>query len=440
MKVSLLAASATVLLGLLALGARTEYGHWMERERFGAVPLSDIAPYRHRIFPHADGLVSMIRDQEERLRTDPKGYLVMASLAELYVQQAKLNGDQELFDRAQKLAEKSLAEMKVYNDGAKLVRADIAQARHQFKKAIQLAEEVLNDPHARSAKKQNALSIIVTAQLALGDPGEALVQVNRLLLESPSISDYTLKALVLMALGRDAEAHSTLRSALALEQVGDPQESTRLRAFWARLFMRHSRYDDANLLLQEALRISPGDSFALGLMGDTELSGGHPVQAERFYQEAFHSSKQTVHLLGIARAKELRGDSSGAREIREQIEKILRRELSNSSYGHRTELARLLLERGHPEDLSETVTLMRRELTLRHNPETYFYLVQALHRSGRISEARDLLPLLFKNGGYTLEYLQIAMIIESALQHRDAAAGYQRQALELKRFDVQTRS
>src|SRR5204863_6270012 len=196
-----------------------------------------------------------------RVRAPVASPFEMAELAELYAQR----GDQ---DAAEALANRSLAVLRAPNP-ALLVLAKLANTRHDFRGAIALAREHL--PQSRTA---GAYRVIATAQLAMGELVAASEAAETAVALSPDSGSYLMRALVMQAQGRDAEAGFDFTRAAATEQPGSPAEAARLRALWGRFLMRRGELAEAALLFDEALRIAPELPLALALRGELRLRTG----------------------------------------------------------------------------------------------------------------------------------------------------------------------
>jgi tetratricopeptide (TPR) repeat protein len=424
--------SFLIALAIASLGLVSMLGFKFD----GGKPLSDVAPYNHPIFTTSQNLTAQIADYEKRLKSDPDGQLVLTSLAALYAKQAKLTGDFPLFDRAEELAGKSYKEVQFYNDGAKVVLADIAQARHEFKTAIALSREIIASKYSRRQGKLGALSVLVTSYLATGDLKNASSAADLLVDLYPSVGSYDLHALVMTAQGRDEEALYDFKSAFAHESFGDYAESSRLRCYWGRFSMKHGQYERADGLFKEALRIVPNDPMALNLLGELELREKKYHEAESHFIEAFSASKQMVFLLGEIQAKRLAGETAEADDLNHQVEKLIRSELNRPrSYAHRLELVRLLLDRGDQAEpqvpqaslaplANETIELAQQELKGRQSAETLFYLAKSYARAGDWDQARKTVRLLLDTGVHDPEYFGLAESIERSLKNPAKAKFY----------------
>ena len=405
-------ASAILLLGLLLFS-------------FGFNShTSKIAPYRHPVFYNPSSLERQISLYEAQLKTNPDGPFLLTSLAASYVQLGKQSGNFDLLDRAERMAKKSESILRFFNDGAKLIQADVAQAKHNFRQAIQIGDAILKDKYSRGGSKIDSLAIMITSDLALGDLSQASVLADRLVDLRPAMGSYVLRALVMTATGRNLDALNDFQIAYKKEAFGDPVESTFFRTMWGKYYMKLGHYAEARDLLNEATRILPSDHLALGVLGDLDLKEGRGPDAEIHFSEAFTRSKQMVYLLGEANAKSLTGDQSGATEIQNEAEKILRSEIKYSGYGHRSELVRLLLGRQKAEDFPEALKLAKEEVELRGNSEMHELCAWALGENGHWVEAREEIQKALRTGIQDPEVFSRAHWIEDHVGNPAQSAFY----------------
>ena len=392
---------------------------------------SRIAPYNHPVFNRSSSLLKEITIEESRLKTDPEGPFVLTSLAGLYAKQGKNTGNFALLDHADQLARKSESILSFFNDGALLVQADVAQARHEFPKAVKICENVVSNKFSRRGSKIDALSTLVTSQLATGNISEASRNADRLLHLRPAVGNYVLRALVMTAQGKSPDALQDFQTAYQKEAFGDPAGSALLRVFWGRFYLKQGRLTEAQDLFHEALRILPNDPQALGLLAELEVRKGKLSDAEAHYTEAFSFSRQMVYLLGEARVKRLKGQTREADEIRDEAIRVIEREIIGSGYGHRFELARLLLERHRPEDLQHALQLAEKETHLRSSPEILEVHAWALLENHRPLEAREEIQKALRTGVQDAEIYHRAGLIESAMHNPTQAHFYTRRSHEI---------
>ena len=402
----------------------------MARRPHAADPIhaSELAPdpaalhYRHATGTTADvtaDTASTIAALEARVQTmaSPFDY---AELADLYFRRAKLDGDPEGYQTAEAMARRSLDLLRTPNP-AVLTLAKLADVRHDFRDAIDLA-------HQHKRRSAGAQIIIATAHLALGELSAAGEAAQAALAIKPDSAGYLMRALVMQAQGRDAEAAFDFANAARTEEPGDLQGSAHLRALWGRFLLRRGEPAGAALLLDEALRIVPELALALALRGELALRSGHPADAARRFEQAFIASRQVRYLIDQARAQELAGDLAGADALRTQVESIVRGELGEGGLGHRLDLAEVLVDRGRAAELPEAVALARQEVTRRGSFEARFQLARALARSGARDEATHEVQAALASGAHEAQLYELAAQLEAQRGNAAGAALYTRLA------------
>ena len=369
------------------------------------LPDARVVRYRFDPKPIADDTIDVLAARIAQPVASP---FEMAELAELYLRR----GDVE---KAEDLAHRSLAILRTPNPSL-LVLAKVANARHEFGRAVELAREALAQKRSASA-----YSIIATAQLATGDLVAAGDAAERALAIAPDSGTYLLSALVMQAQGRDAEAGYAFTRAAALEEHGAPAESARLRALWGRFLMRRGDLSGARLLFDEALRIAPELPLAVSLKGELALRTGKLRDAKQLFDRAFAASHQLRYLMDEARAIDLAGDDAGP--LRRQIESLLRRE----GAGHRLELVELLLDTNKP---TEALALAREEVAARPSVDARIQLARALARSGATDDALAQVRAALATGAREAQLYQLAAQLEQT-RNTTRAALYAREAREL---------
>jgi tetratricopeptide (TPR) repeat protein len=409
-----------VIAGLLAAGAGLAHG-------LGGARADSSYRYRFERPPQgtiAGLLKSEIAFYEGRLARNPDGALDRAGLAGAYLKEARATGDLRWYLLAEQTARASLARLGVNNDGAVLVLARAAEARHDFPEAMRLARG--------AGPAEEALPIIVTSSLARGDVPAAERAVRALTAVDPSLRAHALRALVEIAKGQDAAAEADYRRALALEEPEEIASSTWVRALYGRFLYQRGRFDEARALFTEALRILPQYPLALTDLAVLELRQGrydaavdHLTRVVTVTRDAPNVYDHVV-LRGVAQARDLQGRHAEAARFWADAEARLRQDAASGAYGHRRELARLLLTRGRAADLPEALHLMRQELTVRTDPDTLDTMAWALGRAGRWAEAQQAIRAAMRWGVRDARYFYRAAVVAQGLGDTEAARAYLR--------------
>jgi tetratricopeptide (TPR) repeat protein len=363
-----------------------------------------------------------------RLARDPSGGLDLAALSGAYLKMARATGDLTWLLLAEQTAHRSLASLPFQNGGALLVLAKVAEARHDFDQAIRLA---------RQSGGTDALAIIITSNLGIGRVDEAEKAAERLVRTQPGLGSSTLRALVEITRGHDDAAVADLNRAIASEEPGEVGSSAWARTLLGRLHHQRGRLWEARRLYVEALRILPQYPLALLHLAELEMRWEQYRSAEDHLTKVVNITRESPNvydhavLRGLARVKELQGDRRSALRFWDEAEARLRQDVASGQFGHRRELARLLLERGRREDLSEALRLMQAEIRIRRDSETLFVLSWILSEHGRWLEARRAIQEAMHWGVRDARLSYRAALIEEALGNQAGAVTFKASAMQV---------
>lgn len=415
-----------IVVAIVALAAGGAAFMWARRATLRCATRGELTPrleeirYKFRLGPAtATDVTSTIRALEAHVKVEPVSPMDLTDLADAYLRQAQTASDPGAYDRAEATARQSLAILPFPN-GATLVLAKVANAKHQFREAIRLANEF--SVHKSSA---GAKVVAASAYLALGQLAEAAATAEEAVALKPDSSTYLMRALVLQAQGRDAEAGYDFGRSIALEVPDDVQGSARSRVLWGRFLLRRGETAGAGALFDEALRIAPEHPLALAHRAELALRTGDHAAARAGFERAFATSRQVRYLIDLARAQELAGDVAAADQSRAQVEKIVRGELAAHGVGHKLDLVEVWVDRGKPADLVEAIALGREEVETRPSADTRFQLARALARSGAREQAAVQVRAALATGVRDARLYELASRVEDgprkALYAREAA-------------------
>ncbi|MGF1521831.1 MAG: tetratricopeptide repeat protein [Leptolyngbyaceae cyanobacterium] len=375
--------------------------------------------------PDRGTLEQTISFYQGRVQQNPEDGLDRATLASAYLKMARATGDDSWYLLAEESAQQSLANLPFDNDGAVLALARVAEAKHDFAEAIRLAEQ---------ASGEEALAVLVTSKLALGDVKEADAVANTLVDLSPSLGSFTLRALTRSTQGDRDGALSDFQQAIAAEEPAETRGSAWVRTLLGRFYVQQGKHDLANQLYREALEIVPDYPLALLHRAELKTRLGHYRAAERDYSKV----SDPIALQGIARVKSLRGNANN--DLWDKAETALRQQIDENALGHRRDLAHLLLERGNPEDVPEAIALLQAEANQRRDARTLDLLAWALSQAGRWQEAQQIIREALDQGIQEAGIFYRAGEIETALNNSNQADQYFRLAQDTDpTFDQQAR-
>jgi tetratricopeptide (TPR) repeat protein len=387
--------------------------------------------YRYRFERPDRGSVTQDLEREiafyqKRISQDPASGINRASLAVAYLRMAKATGETSWYLLAEQTAQESLVKLPFQNETAIMALARVATARHDFAEAIRLAKQAPGN--------EDAYGVLTTANLATGNVKEANIAADALVAHNQSLGSLTLRALVKVSQGKDTEAIQDFQQGLANEEAEETGSSVWSRTVLGRLYFKRGQLKVAEALYKEALRVLPQYPPAMLNLAELQVRRGDYKAAEKLYSQFFITSQRapTVYdhivLRGMARVKALQGDPSEAQKWRDKAETRLRLDLT--AFGHRRELARLLLERGRPQDLAEALSLMQVEVQNRRDAETFDTLAWVLSSLGRWREAQQAMQEALRAGIRDPAMFYRAGIIEQKLGNQEQAGAFFRRAQE----------
>jgi tetratricopeptide (TPR) repeat protein len=389
------------------IAAAVSLGIGLSIAYYATITFSRPNPWKYRFQRPEVGSVTKNIQQEiafhqQRIQQQPTAGLERASLASSYLKMARATGDSSWYLLAEQTAQQSLNQLSVNNPGAIIVLAKIAAAKHDFTTAKSLLKQV--------PPQSEALALLTTIQLAVGDTPTAQQTANILVQRVPTMGNYALKALAEVARGQDQLAIQDFKAAIAAEEAGEAGSSAWIRTLLGRLYYKRGQLQQADELYRSALQILP--QYPPALLNSAELAvrkwqsnpkeTQHLQQATEIYRQFFLTNQQAptvydhVALRGLARIQRLQGETTQANKTWERAVARLRSDLNG--FGHRRELAQLLMERGQEKDLTEALALMQAEIKTRQDPETWDTLAAAYLQMKQLPAAEQAMQKALRSG------------------------------------------
>jgi tetratricopeptide (TPR) repeat protein len=313
---------------------------------------------------------------------------VWAELGEALLDRAGASGEWDDVLAAEAALLRSLGIQETQEAFRTMARLRVHQ--HRFEEAETWARRAL----AAWPEDAAAGSALLDALLARGRTAEACALHEEPAGASPGFHALAGRARCRFHRGDLPGAHAGLEAALvALEPLGDEPGARAARA-WCHLLGGSWRFEaeDAPGALdayERALSLGPDDLDALEHRAEWEATHGDPVAAERRY--AAIASRTTRPDLRLAWAESLLalGREEEGRRVVAEAEAAFRRRLAAGDLGARRGLALLLLD--HDGDPAEALALAEADFADRPDAFGHDTLAFALHRAGRVEEARATL-------------------------------------------------
>jgi tetratricopeptide (TPR) repeat protein len=368
---------------------------------------------------------------QQKIQQQPTAGLERAALAQNYLKMARATGESSWYLLAEQMAQESLVQLPVHNYGSIVVLAKVATAKHNFTQALTLLKQL--PPESES------LSLLTTSHLALGNTAIASKTADTLAQKVPTLGNLALKALVEVAQGQDLAAIRDFKAAIAAEEPEEVESSAWARTLLGRFYYKRGQLQQAEELYQSALEILP--RYSPALLNLAELSvrqwQADPTQAKdreraiALYDRFFIINQQAptiydhIALRGLARVQKLQGDQIEANQTWERAVSKLRSDLTG--FGHRRELAQLLMERGQGRDLTDALTLMQAEIKMRKDPETWDTLAAAYLQLGQLPAAQQSIEAALKSELRDPAITDRAAVIAQARGQLEQASKYREQ-------------
>jgi tetratricopeptide (TPR) repeat protein len=305
------------------------------------------------------------------------------------------------------------------------IRAWLLLGKHEFGPALELAKKL----NARMPDDPMVYGLLADAHIELGNYREAEEAAQWMLdLGRSSIPGLT-RAAYLRELFGDIEGAVELMTT-AYQRI-DPLESEE-RA-WVLTQLAHLRLltgkvEDAEALLEEALRLFPGYHYALASQAKVRACQGRSSEAVELLRERYRTAPHPENLFDLAVALEDAGRHEEAKEAFTDFERRARSEMSSWDNAN-SQLAFYYAE--HAGNAEEALRVATLEFERRRDVYTLDAYAWALHASGKNEEARKRIETALAVGVRDPKLLFHAGAIAAALGDEESARRRLREALEM---------
>jgi hypothetical protein len=358
-----------------------------------------------------DRLATSITRAQARLRDLPSDYDTWAALGGAYLEQARVTADPSFYPKAEGALRRSITIRRDDNAAALIGLGALANARHNFAAARDLARRALRI----DSYSADAYGVLADAQTQLGDAAAATSAVQRMLDLRPGLAAYARASYDLELHGRLDEAESLMRRALVA--AVDPADIAFCRYQLGELAWQTGRLSAA---AAEYAAGQAADSSYLPLLAGQARVGaalGRVSDALAGYAELTARYPAPAYLIEYADLLRAARQPARAYEQLALAAAALRLFTAN---GGTDDLgaAQLAIAQDRPAD---AVRAAQREWSRRHFADVAELLGWALHQAGSdqraLSYARQASALGTRNAMYLFHR---GMIEASLRQTRDA--------------------
>jgi tetratricopeptide (TPR) repeat protein len=363
---------------------------------------------------------------ETRVKEDPRDFISMTILGQLYSRRGRDKSVLSDFMRAEQAFNHAL-QLNSEHAPAKSGLAAAYASQHKFSEALGVAREL----YQKNPASLDALATMADALLETGQyqEGEATIaKLTEKIGEMPAI--LARRAQLAELKGQTGPAVTLLQRAVdTMRKTADPPAE--IAWFEARLgdvyyhtgcLAESERHFDAALALYSTYPL------ALGGLGDVRAAQGRLADARDLYARAVAESPTPRRLFDLGTIEERLGNGPAAAERYAAGEEMVQKAGENQAAYYR-ELSMFYAERlGKAAD---ALDLAKKDLALRKDVRGYDVLAWALYRNKRFDEAKTAVDEAMKLGTRDPDFFYHAGMIYDALGDRAKASGYLEEAARI---------
>lgn len=393
--------------------------------------LAGCQPARHRTaaapLPSAEELVRAegeIRDRDiefylRRVAEDSLGAADRSKLASLYIQRARMTGSEGDYERAERLARRSLVLRTDRNAQTFGILAGALLARHAFGEALSVARQALSMDSLAPAN----LALAGEIELEMGDYDAAKAHFSSIRFDG---RDFTVGARLArwreLTGGSDA-ARRLLR--LAIRQVEKRDDLSRETLAWfhyrlAELELRLGNLDSAAASYGRGLNVFPSDYRILSGLARLAAARKEWNEAIQYGSRSIAIQLDPATLGTMSEAYAALGDTVQAAQYARAMAVSA---LQQPGPIHRA-WGLFLLDHSTQRDAASVLAKARTDLRTRHDVYGYDLLAWALHKRGRNVEAESAMDRALEEHTEDPQLYRHAGVISLALGDTSAARAH----------------
>ena len=364
---------------------------------------------------------------ETRVKEDPRDFLSLTVLGQLYSRRGRDRLDLASFAQAEAAFNHAL-QLNAEHAAARAGLAAAYSSQHKFREALTVAREL----YERSPNSLDALATVSDAYIETGqykEGEEALQTLSNKAGELPAV--LARRAQLAELKGQTGPAVTLLQRAVeSMRRDADP--APEIAWFEARLgdvYYHTGCLAESERHFEAALRLNAAYPLGLSGLGDIRAAQGRLDEARDLYARAVAESPQPRRLFDLGAIEERLGNGAAAAERYAQGEALVKKAGENQAAYYR-ELSIFYAER--LGKAPEALDLAQKDLALRHDVRSYDVLAWALYRNRRYDEAKTAIAEAMKLGTRDPDFFYHAGMIYDALGDRAAAAKYLEEAVRIR--------
>ena len=331
-----------------------------------------------------DGEIARAADQTTRT---PARDTAWTALSDAFMQKARETSDAAYYSRAEAAYRKALGVNPKCVD-ALAGMAWVEGGRHAFEESREWATKAL----AIDAKYAAAYGLIGDAAVEMGDYDEAFDQYQKMLDVRPGLPSYSRSAHLLHVTGDTRRATWLMAKAVA---AGSPyaENTAWCRAQMALIYFSDGAYLPARQVLEEGLRLAPGDYHLLAAMGKVMAGMKDYKTAIDYYSRAAAIAPQQDLVAALGDLYAVTGQPQEAQKKFALVESIASINKANRVKGDMI-TARFYAD--HDIHLEEALRMAQEEYKTRKSVYAADTLAWVCFKNGDLTNARKYIALALK--------------------------------------------
>jgi tetratricopeptide (TPR) repeat protein len=348
--------------------------------------------------------VQRIMAAEKAIEKDPERHQAYNDLALALARRARETSDPACYTEAEKALEKSLR-LAPDNYEARKAQVWLLLGRHEFAAALKAAQAL----NRRMPDDVLVYGFLGDAHAELGNYKEAEEAVQWMLDLRPGNVPGLTRAAYLRELFGDIEgAIDLMDRAYQRTAPGEVEDRAWILTQLAHLQLTLGRVQNAEPLLNRALRLFPGYHYALAGLAEVRIAQQRHAQAAALLRQRYQAAPHPENLSTLADALRRAGRSQEAANAYAEFERLARREMGSDDNANR-EL--IFYYAGYAKKPAEALCIARREIERRRDVHTLHAYAWALHANGERREAQKQIRAVLAVGVRDPHILDHARVI-----------------------------
>ncbi|MGI8722207.1 MAG: tetratricopeptide repeat protein [Geodermatophilaceae bacterium] len=368
----------------------------------------------------ADPLGQAIAKAQQRLEQVPGDYRTWAELGLAYVEKARGTADPLYYPKAEGALQQSLTLRPDGNDLALTGFGALANARHDFKGAADVARQAL----AINSYSATAYGVLTDALIQLGDYPGATAAVQQMLGLKPGIASFTRASYDFELHGDIANARAALEQ--ALDRAQDPGTESFILYYLGQLAFTIGDLDGAAGQFAAGLQRAPSDPLLVLGQARVDAARGNVDEAIRGFQNAVNGRPLPENFIEFGQYLEAIDRMD---EAQDQFDLAATVRTLFTANGVADDLSTALFAADHG-DPTTALSAAQMEYERRQNIDSSDAMGWALYSAGRHADALPYAVAATSIGGRNALFLFHRGMIESALGMGDQARATLTLALE----------